>query len=97
MIRRLKMTFDKAFSDCMGTFSMPVPSGLFDSALEAAETIASLEAAGVTYGLGMTIGEIIAVGGLSGALEIAGAVTVSAYVGVCIGCAATAAIDSATS
>jgi hypothetical protein len=88
-------TFYQRFQSCMNSMYMPAPDSLFSGFMKAVEVIKALKTA-MEAG-DATIGELVAAGTLGGEFgELAaqaGAVLVSAYVGVCIGCLASAGID----
>ncbi len=86
-------TFYQRFEQCMKTMGMPAPDSLFETAEKAIATIGAIQAAVSQFGTAVTIGELIGAGTLSEVLVGAAGVTASAYVGVCVGCLATAGID----
>jgi len=84
------------FKDCMDTMGLPAPNSLFSTATAAIATIAAIQKAVAAYGTEVTIGELIGAGVLADFLVSAAALTASYYVGVCVGCAATAGVLAVT-
>jgi hypothetical protein len=95
-VRTSTKSFGDHFADCMGTMGVPAPTSLFTSATAVTATIAAIEKAVTTFGTEVTIGELIGAGLLSEVLLAAGAVTASAYAGICAGCLMTASLESVT-
>ncbi len=87
-----------SFSDCMKSSGLPVPS--VDGLNEAKEFIENLHQAWEAAGgeMEMTLAALLAVGAVTGideeAVAAVAAVTVSAYIGACIGCLAAAGIEA---
>lgn len=89
-------TFYQRFQGCMNDMHMPAPDTLFGAFTQAVSTIKSIYSA-ISAAGDLTISELIAAGVLGGEFaELAaavGGVAASAYVGVCVGCLASAGID----
>jgi hypothetical protein len=95
-VRTSTKTWGDHFADCMGTMGVPAPTSFFTSATAVTATVAAIEKAVTTFGTEVTIGELIGAGLLSEVLLAAGAVTASAYAGICVGCLGTASLESIT-
>ncbi len=85
--------FWNRFHGCMTDMGVPAPDSLFSTFTTAVATIRAIQQAVSTYGTEVTIAELVGAGVLSDALLVAGALSASAYVGVCVGCLASAGID----
>ncbi len=87
-----------SFGDCMQSSGLPVPS--VDSLNDAKEFIENLHQAWEAAGgeMEMTMTALLALGAITGIDEgtvaAAAAVTVSAYIGACIGCLAAAGVEA---
>jgi hypothetical protein len=87
--------FYSKFSVCMSAQGLPVPTGVFDSVSSSISVVTTLYSAVQTFGISVTIAELITAGALSEYLIAAGAFTASYYLGACIGCLISAGVDSA--
>jgi len=87
-----------SFVDCMQSSGLPVPS--VDSLNDAKELIENLHQAWEAAGgeMDMTLTALLAAGAITGidegAVAAVAAVTVSAYIGACIGCLAAAGVEA---
>lgn len=82
--------FGTYFKDCMESMGLPAPSSIFGTLSLAIANITAIHAAVITFGVAVTIGELIGAGVLSEKLLALTAFTASFYVGAAVGCLATA-------
>ena len=83
--------FATEWTACMTGAGMPVPGSIFAGVSSATAAASAITSAIDKFGSEVTIGELIGARLLSEEFAAAGAILASAWVGVCLGCVASAA------